>query len=279
MPKIIMNSANASALAVESNRLYYDDLYGGHGQLGFIIHALLSYDQQSKTNFNMAIVGPILRQWCAEGRSVKVMDYGCGWGTFLMRLPRQHVDAYGWDISEKAMGSVSAMMRLFGRVFRRAEVDEIGLVLPAGYDLIVCSHVLEHVPCDDILLASMVKALRPGGYLLVNVPINEEFSDPKHVRAYNEEILFAKFIAAGLSVNVVSRKEKWAGFFLRITHMGAGAGLLPVRIMLKMLKVLLAVAPLRLIEWLANHLFKDEQPQQLIMLGVRMHDGAGSNLL
>lgn len=40
-----------------------------------------------------------------------------------------------------------------------------------SFDIIYCSHVLEHVPDDRKALAEFYRVLRPGGYALVIVPI------------------------------------------------------------------------------------------------------------
>lgn len=50
----------------------------------------------------------------------------------------------------------------------------------AQFDLIICSHVLEHIPNDLDAMAEMHRVLRQGGYLLVMVPMkgNKTYEDP-----------------------------------------------------------------------------------------------------
>lgn len=72
-------------------------------------------------------------------------------------------------------------------------------------DLILCSHILEHIPDDRLAMSEMFRVLRPGGILVVMVPTHgertyEDFSitDPKerkehfgqedHVRKYGRDI-------------------------------------------------------------------------------------------
>lgn len=76
----------------------------------------------------------------------------------------------------------------------------------AQFDLIICSHVLEHIPEDIKAMREMRRVLRPGGILLVMVPMYgektyEDFSitEPKdrlahfgqedHVRKYGRDIV------------------------------------------------------------------------------------------
>ncbi len=48
---------------------------------------------------------------------------------------------------------------------------------PASFDLLLHSHVLEHLPCDvATVLRGMVRLLRPGGAMLFAVPIDAEHS-------------------------------------------------------------------------------------------------------
>lgn len=73
------------------------------------------------------------------------------------------------------------------------------------FDLLICSHVLEHIPDDVSAMREMYRILRPGGFLLAMVPIRgektyEDFSitDPEecikhfgqddHVRMYGRDI-------------------------------------------------------------------------------------------
>jgi SAM-dependent methyltransferase len=40
------------------------------------------------------------------------------------------------------------------------------------YDVVICSHVLEHVPDDQRALREIYRVLKPGGFALILVPIN-----------------------------------------------------------------------------------------------------------
>ena len=92
----------------------------------------------------------------------------------------------------------------------------------ASWDLVLCSHVLEHVADDAAAIAELARVLRPGGTLLVMVPevpgIDETVEDPSavtpeqrlerygqadHVRIYAPEDLTRRLEAGGLAVEVV----------------------------------------------------------------------------
>ena len=45
---------------------------------------------------------------------------------------------------------------------------------PASFDLIICSHVLEHVPDDARALSELIRVLRPGGSAVLLQPVHDE---------------------------------------------------------------------------------------------------------
>ncbi len=95
------------------------------------------------------------------------------------------------------------------------------LVADSSYDLIVCSHVLEHVPDDAKAISEMFRILRQGGNALIQVPLNNSseqtdedpsITDPSerarrfgqfdHVRLYGNDII-ERLKAPGFKVEAV----------------------------------------------------------------------------
>src|SRR5262249_36838215 len=80
---------------------------------------------------------------------------------------------------------------------RRAMVkmDITDLSYPDGsFDVVLCSHVLEHVTDDRRALSELHRVLKPGGCAIVLVPIDykraETFEDPTVVSPGDRERLF-----------------------------------------------------------------------------------------
>lgn len=88
----------------------------------------------------------------------------------------------------------------------------------ASYDVVLCSHVLEHVPDDRAAMNELRRVLAPDGCAVLQVPIAtrlsetredpqlspEEraasFGDPTHLRLYAEPDYVRRLEAAGFSV-------------------------------------------------------------------------------
>jgi SAM-dependent methyltransferase len=90
----------------------------------------------------------------------------------------------------------------------------------AGFDVIFCSHVLEHIPEDRQAMRELVRILKPGGWALIQVPTSDvaTFEDPSitdpaererlflqrdHVRLYGLDIR-DRLAAAGFEVKVIA---------------------------------------------------------------------------
>ena len=249
---------------IKTNLNYYNALYRKQNQALLLLHALISFDQQSKARPIRQILGPILNSLTKNGLEARMLDYGCGWGALFLLLPRRPLRLCYYDISLEAMNNVGKLMELTGRNSEAVKVDHCGNLQAAPFDVIVCSHVLEHVPDDYGLLKSLCAALKPNGYLLLNVPINEVWVDPKHIRKY-DPILLKKFIAeSGFRVVLEQQADRWTDLLL--THevrLGFSWG---VKIIFKALRAALAITPYKVC-LLGERLFCSRySPQQYIVV-------------
>lgn len=100
----------------------------------------------------------------------RVLEVGCGRGDFLAML-RDHgiADSRGIEINLSAVRSAQE---------RGLDVSATALGDLVGHEQFdgVCAfQVLEHVPEPGLFLADMLRALRPGGRLIISVPCNDSF--------------------------------------------------------------------------------------------------------
>jgi 2-polyprenyl-3-methyl-5-hydroxy-6-metoxy-1,4-benzoquinol methylase len=106
-------------------------------------------------------------------RPTKLLDYGCGDGTFLAMLSEEserpaavgaEIDRSQVDDCRVRLGACSNLKFLLVDELCRSEHQYL-------YDVIVCTEVLEHVIDVDSVLDHFDILLRPGGHLVISVPV------------------------------------------------------------------------------------------------------------
>lgn len=96
-----------------------------------------------------------------------ILEVGCGNGLFLRLLARAGYDAEGMDISEADVAYARDQLAL--RVFHGTLED---LTFAADrYDAVLLVSVLEHVPDPPDTVRQVFRILRPGGWIVVSVPV------------------------------------------------------------------------------------------------------------
>lgn len=83
-------------------------------------------------------------------RNCRVVEVGCGDGSFLRKLVEAGNEGYGFDPSY-----VGPMSALGGRLMFEKECYEV----PVEADVVICRHVIEHLP-DPIKMLRMIRAKR-----------------------------------------------------------------------------------------------------------------------
>jgi SAM-dependent methyltransferase len=95
------------------------------------------------------------------------------------------------------------------------------------FDVIICNHVLEHVPDDRLAMSELHRVLRPGGWAILQVPIalalDDTFEDATatteaerirlfgqrdHVRLYASADYTARLQSVGFSINICSYADE-----------------------------------------------------------------------
>lgn len=95
-----------------------------------------------------------------------MLEAGCGIFDH-MGLPT-HWHLTGLDISREALDGNDTLDE-------RIEGDLQNVQLPPEYDLVICWDVLEHLPDPGAALSNMAAALRPGGMLVIGVPLRTSY--------------------------------------------------------------------------------------------------------
>ena len=95
----------------------------------------------------------------------RVLDVGCGVGTYVRRLRELSGEVAGIDISLDRLktGAASAPNLL-------AAVGEHLPFAPSVFDIILLNEVIEHVEDDRRTLEECLRVLRPGGHIVIFAP-------------------------------------------------------------------------------------------------------------
>ena len=82
-----------------------------------------------------------------------------------------------------------------GRAMREIDITDIPFDADR-FDVILCIHVLEHIPDDHKALSELFRILKPGGWAILQSPIDrqrrETFEDPTIVSPKERERLFGQ---------------------------------------------------------------------------------------
>ena len=146
-----------------------------------------------------------------------IFDYGFGAGTFFRYCPRDS-RLFGVEMDAENVASVRAMLR--GRGFPEPDLRTIEIehwqehpLLARQYDVILCSHILEHLPDPPGFLRKMRDCLHPASAFLGLVPINERRMDPHHVQTVNREKVNRWAAESGLRVQSYLEGDPWLYWF------------------------------------------------------------------
>lgn len=141
--------------AVEENNYQY--------QYGFADrHADVMYDLETRTQKAQKVLAVLLDYYSGETKNLKVLDIGCSIGIISYSLSEKFGEVNGIDIDKNAVKFATEKYKRSNLFF--AEQDGMHLKYPAGsFDIVVCSHIYEHIPDMEKLMAEAYKVLKPGG--------------------------------------------------------------------------------------------------------------------
>lgn len=183
-------------------------------------------------------------------RQARVLDNGCGIGTYVAHLRPLAREVWGLDYERDRVAEAAR------RLGPERLVVGAGEALPfpdASFDVVISNEVIEHVRDDRESVSEMVRVLTPGGRAVVfcpnrwypveqhgvfwrgryrfgNIPLVNYLPDPlrdrlaPHVRTYTRPSLLRLF--EGLPVDVVSHTRIFGGYDNLVGRFGgAGAAL------------------------------------------------------
>ena len=100
----------------------------------------------------------------------RALDVGCGGGLLCESLARAGTEVTGIDLAPGMIevARLHAAESALAIDYRVTPADELLRESPAGFDLVTCMEMLEHVPDPRATIATLARLLRPGGALFVS---------------------------------------------------------------------------------------------------------------
>jgi SAM-dependent methyltransferase len=102
----------------------------------------------------------------------KILEVGCGLGYLTYSLVKSGFNVTGLDISMNAIEKATAR---YGNHFVCADLHEYGQKNDLGYDIIILTEVIEHVPNIYEILSSLTGLLADGGEIVITTPNKSSF--------------------------------------------------------------------------------------------------------
>jgi SAM-dependent methyltransferase len=101
------------------------------------------------------------------------------------------------------------------------KVDVTRIQFPdAQFDLVVCNHVLEHVPDDGVAMREIYRVLKPGGSAILQVPISAKLTttleDPMITDPRERERVFGQRDHVRIYAADYAQRLTRAGFLVRV---------------------------------------------------------------
>jgi len=97
-----------------------------------------------------------------------VLDVGCGGGILSDSMARQGAHVMGIDLSSKAL-RVAQLHALEANTpsvsYREISAEALALEQPAGFDVVTCMEMLEHVPDPASVVKACSELVKPGGWV------------------------------------------------------------------------------------------------------------------
>ena len=140
------------------------------GQSGLMYRVRGFFSLRIRKDFNFRRVQetvPALR-WLRPGRDERILDIGCGEGTYDYRIALRGARIFGFDLNRDQLRRAAVCHKTPSTGFFCADAGAFPL-RSGQFDTVISLCVFEHLPDDRQTLLEMWRVLRPGGRILLTL--------------------------------------------------------------------------------------------------------------
>ena len=116
-------------------------------------------------------INPLRLDWLNGLCSVqgkRILDVGCGGGILADAMARKGAEVLGVDLATKAL-KVAQLHALEAQTpnvqYREVSAEALAIEQPAGFDVVTCMEMLEHVPDPASIVRACATLVKPGGWV------------------------------------------------------------------------------------------------------------------
>jgi len=138
----------------------------------------------------------------------KIFEFGFGSGELIFKFKNvaliggKEISSYAVDLAtEKAK---KKNLKSYFNLIREVPANYIPEI---KYNLIIASHVIEHIEDTDNFIEQITKIILPGGLLLLQFPLHEKYEDPKHYHKFTTQQIEKIMTKRKYSVEFKSENE------------------------------------------------------------------------
>lgn len=107
-----------------------------------------------------------------DDKPIKILDAGTGYGqyTYFMHKKMKPNHIHSIDVKKEWIEDCKSFFKPKTKEVTFEVADLLKIDYDEQFDLIICIDVMEHIEDDVSVFKNFYRALKPGGYLLVNSP-------------------------------------------------------------------------------------------------------------
>ena len=197
----------------QRNQLQYNDYYNKPAWW-----FKFRYDTQIKRKTCLHLVRKAGKSFSSQ----RILEIGFGSGETIFSFAK-NCALFGIEISESAISNARKRASRSGFLsanFLRSNEDGTLPFPSKDFDIVIASHVIEHVEDDVKLLAECHRVIKQDGIVVLLIPINEKYIDPNHIHRYSVENFFSIVHQVGFQVLFSFQNELLFHLVERFYHEG-----------------------------------------------------------